>query len=187
MNLANHRPRREPRCDQRKPTKKQLNVVPFFKLDPKHWCLLPVSKLAQFFQVRNQSFSLQRKEKEIRIIFFTCFQQFGKRLASHELKSISATANISLNWCVATLSLFFDFQHAQALLIFFHEQKTSKTYPLNVIYNVNFLVLGVRSIITRADCSFALHSVGLVSQGYYTHHESCLAARHELMKENIKR
>ena len=44
--------------------------MPLFKLEPKNGCLIPVSKLAQFFQVRNQSFSLQKKKKKIRNYIF---------------------------------------------------------------------------------------------------------------------
>ena len=124
--------------------------MPFFKPDPKNWCLLPVSKLAQFFQVRNQSFSLQMKKKKIANYIFHLLSEIWKTSCIAQIKEYQRNSEHFLQlMCRDTISPY-DFQHVKALLNFFHEQKTSKTYPLNVIYNVNFLVLGVSPIITRA-------------------------------------
>ena len=133
-------------------TKKQLNVVPFFKLDPKNWCLLPVSKLAQFFQVRNQSFSLQRKKKKITNYIFHLLSAIWETSCVARIKEYQRNSeHFPQLMCQDTISLFWLPTCVSIVKIFLHEQKTSKTYPLNVIYNVNFLVLGVRPIITRAD------------------------------------
>lgn len=110
----------------------------------------PVSKLAQFFQVRNQSFSLQRKKKKIANYIFHLLSEIWKTSCIARIKEYQRNSEHFLQlMCRDTISPY-DFQHVKALLNFFHEQKTSKTYPLNVIYNVNFLVLGVSPIITRA-------------------------------------
>ena len=132
--------------------KKLFNAVPFFKLDPKNWCLLPVSKLAQFFQVRNQSFSLQRKKKKIMNYIFHLLSATWETSCIARIKEYQRNSEHFLQrMCRDTISPLWLRTCVNIVKFFFHEQKTSKTYPLNVIYNINFLVLGVRSIITRAD------------------------------------
>ena len=85
--------------------KKLFNAVPFFKLDPKNWCLLPVSKLAQFFQVRNQSFSLQRKKKKITNYIFHLLSAIWKTSCIARIKEYQRNSeNIPQLMCRDTIS-----------------------------------------------------------------------------------